>query len=141
MSINDMPGRPFVKNDPRRGPGGRPRQHPKHSVVGMEIQDAIIKILQMTKDKAIIYMQKNPTLIDTTAWKYINDYPSDVVDRFCGRVPQPQEITGRDGEPLIPSPVAHINLDKLTADQIEAQLARTERLILALEGKPSGGRK
>lgn len=134
-------GRPFVKNDPRRDKGGRPRQHPKHSVVGFAIQDAIIKILQMTKDKAIVYMQKNPTLIDTTAWKYINDYPSDVVDRFCGRVPQPQEITGKDGEPLIPTPVAHLNWDKLTSDQMEAMLARTERLILALEGKGRGGRK
>lgn len=61
----------------------------------------------------------------------------------CGWVEkQYHEIVGKDGKDLMPTPVAHLNLDKLTAEQIEAQLARTERLILALEGgKGRGGGK
>lgn len=60
----------------------------------------------------------------------------------CGwREVNHHEISGKDGVPLIPTPVAHLNLDKLSSDQIEAQLARTERLILALEGKGRGGGK
>lgn len=51
------------------------------------------------------------------------------------------ELVGKDGKDLIPAPVAHINLDKLTSEQIEAQLARTERLILALEGGKGRGGK
>lgn len=51
------------------------------------------------------------------------------------------QLVGKDGKDLIPAPVAHINLDKLTSDQIEAQLARTERLILALEGGKGRGGK
>lgn len=72
--------------------GGRPVEHPMRGKVSMELQDAIINLLKMRKDVAVAHMQNNPTITEITAWKYINDYPTDVLDRFLGKVPQTQAI-------------------------------------------------
>ena len=50
------------------------------------------------------------------------------------------ELTGKDGEKLIPPQVIS-SQDKLTSEQITAQLLLTERLIGALEGNRGQGKK
>lgn len=45
------------------------------------------------------------------------------------------EHSGPNDTPLFPAPVIRLNYDKFTAEQIDAQLVRTERLILGLEQK------
>ncbi len=68
--------------------GGRPVEHPLRGKVSMELQDAIVSLLGMKKDAAVKLMTANPTITYITAWKYINDYPTEVIDRFCGRIPR-----------------------------------------------------
>ena len=68
--------------------GGRPVEHPLRGKVSMALQDAMVRLLQMKKDAAVKLMQSNPTITEITAWKYINDYPTEVIDRFCGRIPR-----------------------------------------------------
>lgn len=68
--------------------GGRPAEHPLRGKVSMALQDAMVKLLGMKKDSAMEHMKKNPTITEITAWKYITDYPTEVVDRFCGRIPR-----------------------------------------------------
>ncbi len=70
-------------------PSGRPVEHPMRGKVSMDIQDALVMLLGMKKDAAVKLMQSNPTITQITAWKYINDYPTEVIDRFCGRIPRP----------------------------------------------------
>ena len=79
---------------------GRPADHPLKGKVSMELWDAMIKLLHMKKEKVAERMANSPTLLEITAFKYINDSPAEVVDRFCGRIPQKTEHTGEDGKPI-----------------------------------------
>lgn len=80
--------------------GGRPAKHPLSPKVSMALQEAIIKLLDMGKDDAAKYMAGNPKMTYVVAWKYITKYPTEVLDRFCGKIPTMQQISGNDGEPL-----------------------------------------
>lgn len=72
--------------------GGRPVEHPMRGKVSMELQDAMVMLLGMKRDAAVQLMKGNPTITQITAWKYINDYPTEVIDRFCGRIPRTDGI-------------------------------------------------
>lgn len=73
---------------PGNSGGGRPVEHPLRGKVSMDLQNAMVMLLGMKKAEAVLHMQNNPTITEITAWKYISDYPTEVIDRFCGRIPR-----------------------------------------------------
>lgn len=89
----------FTKNDPRRSKGGRPKEHPLKGRISMALWDAMVKLLKMKKQDAVKKMQGNPTILEITAWKYINDTPGEVINRFCGRIPNDIKLDGGE-EPV-----------------------------------------
>jgi hypothetical protein len=124
-------GRPFTgKDDPRRSNnGGRPPEHPLKGKVAMEIWEATVKLMHMTKSAAVKYMSKNPTIIEIMAWKYINDYPTEAYDRFCGRIPNKSELTGKNGIDLIPgTPTTSISFNGCSPEQIDKFIENTGKI-------------
>ena len=94
----------FKKNDPRINRDGRPKEHPLKGKVAFEIWDAIVKLSRMKKEAAEKLIKGNPTMVYVMAWKYITQTHTEAVDRLCGRIPNKSEVTGGDGDPLIPPP-------------------------------------
>ena len=116
-----MPGKPFTKNDPRRGPGGRPKEHPKKGKLAAQLWDALIKLAQMKKEAAEKFMKGNPPMYYIMAWKYMTEYTTESWDRVCGRILNKSEFTGLDGQPLNPPPApsTKFDLSKLTREQLD----------------------
>lgn len=74
--------------------GGRPVEHPLKGKVAYALWTAMIKLAAMKKDDAVKKMSGNPTMTEIVAWKYMQDHPTDFMDRFCGKIPQKQEVSG-----------------------------------------------
>jgi hypothetical protein len=74
--------------------GGRPVEHPLKGQVARALWDAMIRLSKMKKESAVKKMSGNPTMTEIVAWKYMQDHPTDFMDRFCGKIPQKQEFGG-----------------------------------------------
>lgn len=88
----------FKKGNKAGGHGGRPKEHPLKGKVAFALWDAMAKLSQMKEADAQKKIDGNPTVAEAAAWKYIQEYPSEFIDRFCGRIPNKQEHTGPEGD-------------------------------------------
>lgn len=100
------PGKPFVKDDPRRAKGGRPKKTVAWKEAEDELRATIPRILAMTKNDLETVLKDNPTGYEMLAAKFVVESPKAAVERFLGKMPQ--VLTGAEGAPLVPAQPAPI---------------------------------
>lgn len=128
-------GRPFTKNDPRRGksPG-----RPKKTVTWREAEDllrATVPLLIVMSDKELkALMNAGPGVAEQIAIAYIQEHPVEVINRFLGKTATP--ITGADGKPFMPPSASPVTFNLPPID-FSGPLWTAERLdkFIELTGK------
>jgi len=94
-------GKPFTKNDPRRGKSpGRPKKSVEWKDAEEELRTAIPRLLLMEKNDLKKLLESNPTGAEMLAAKYLHEHAVEAVNRFLGKTPN--VLTGAEGKPLIP---------------------------------------
>lgn len=127
--MTDKPKRrgQFVKNDPRRSPGGRPKKTTSWKEAEDALREAIPRILMMEKNALTQLLASNPTGVEMLAAKYIHEHVPQTVDKFLGKTPN--VLTGADGKDLIPTPPAPIlppiDFANFKPEQIDSFIAAT----------------
>ena len=121
-------GKPFTENDPRRGTGGRRKKTVSWKKAEDKLREAIPRLLLMTEEKLKKLLTDNPIGAEMLAAKYIEEHIPQAIERFLGKVPS--ELTGKDGEPLIPKAPAPIlppmDFSNWSPKQIDKFIAATK---------------
>lgn len=127
-------GRPFTKNDPRRGTSsGRPKKSVTWKEAEDALREAIPRLMLMSKKDLKLLLEANPTGAEMLAAKYIHEHVPHTVERFLGKTPTP--LTGVDGKPLIPEAAAPILPPLDFSKMSEAQLDRLIEATAAANGR------
>lgn len=118
-------GIPFTKNDARRGKSpGRPRKSVSWKAAEDALREAIPRILMLSAADLEAHIKSKPNGADLLAIRYIEENPSEVVNRFLGKVAN--VLTGEGGKPLIPASIGpQLSFEGWTATQIDAFITAT----------------
>lgn len=105
-----------IKKGEVRNPGGRPKKTVTWKQAEKALREALPRLLLMPASELGLLLGKDPTGAEKLAADYINENVSAAVDKFLGKTPK--QITGKDGEPLIPPPKIPMDLSRFTIDEL-----------------------
>ena len=108
--MNDENLIPFVKGDPRCNRNGRPKSF---DALRKLAQQLVSETAKDAKGEPIVRDGHAVTQIEALMLKMMHDDPTKFVEIAYGKVPQPVEHTGKDGE-------------KLTIEIVRATSAKTD---------------
>jgi hypothetical protein len=121
-------GKPFVKDDPRRGKSsGRPKKSVNWKAAEELLREALPRVLSMERNELRALLESNPTGAEMLAAKFLHEEPTKAVERFLGKMPT--VLTGAEGAPLIPAAPAPVlpplDFTHWTPAQIDKFIERT----------------
>ena len=121
----------------KKGQSGNPSGKRKNSTSWKEaeeaLREAIPRLMNMEQNELKLLLQSNPKGYEVLAAKYIVEHVPQTVERFLGKTPT--QITGKDGEPLMPKPAAPIlpvfdfTGPLWTGDRLDAFIEATAKAI------------
>jgi hypothetical protein len=122
-------GRPFEKNDPRRGKSsGRRKLTFSEKNARAAVLEALWQFAQMTKDELQTILKNNPTGAQVLAGHAIlgDKHVSEALNRLLGKVRDALDLTS-DGGPLGPvAPPIVINCAEIPDDKLKLLIAATD---------------